>query len=72
MDFLLAPNSRVYGISDHKIKQARETIIFFLQALYGYISGMLKKIFHLTDFFLKVRVNIETSAWNSSGISNYK
>ena len=30
MDFLLASNSRINGISDHKIKQVCEKIIFFL------------------------------------------
>ena len=49
MDFVLASDSRIDRISNHKIKQACDTIIFFLQALGGYISGMLTKIFHLTD-----------------------
>ena len=49
MDFLLAQNSRIYGISDHKIKEVCDTIVFFFQALDGYISGILMKIFHLRD-----------------------
>ena len=49
MDFLLASDSRVDGISDHQIKQFCDTIIFSLQDLDGYIIGMLINIFHLMD-----------------------
>ena len=49
MDFLLALNSRIDGIRNNKVKQFCETINFFLQALDGYISGMLTKRSHLTD-----------------------
>ena len=49
VDVLLASDSRIDGLSDHQIKQVRDTIVFFLQALDGYISGILMKIFHLRD-----------------------
>ena len=49
MDFVLASDSRIGGISNHKIKQVCDTIIFFFQALTVYISGMLTKRFHLAD-----------------------
>ena len=49
MDFVLASHSSIDGISGHQIKQVCAINIFFLQALDGYISGMLTKIFHLTD-----------------------
>ena len=51
MDFLFASDSSIDGISNHKIKQLCDKIILFLQALDGYISGMLTKRFHLTDKF---------------------
>ena len=51
MDFLFASDSSIDGISNHKIKQLCNKIILFLQALDGYISGMLTKRFHLTDKF---------------------
>ena len=40
MDFVLASDSRIDGISDHQIKQVCDTIILFLKALDGYIRGM--------------------------------
>ena len=49
INFILAPNSRIDGISDHQIKQVCDKIIFFLQSLDDYIIGMLTKRFHLTD-----------------------
>ena len=49
MDFVLASYSRIYGINIHQIKQVCDTIIFFMQALDRYSSGMLTNISHLTD-----------------------
>ena len=49
MDFVLASNSRIDGISDDQIEQVCDTNIFSLYALDVYISGMLTNIFHLTD-----------------------
>ena len=49
VDSVLASNSRIYGISDHQIKQVCDTIIFSLQDLDGYISGMLTNRFNLTE-----------------------
>ena len=49
IDFVLASNSWVYGISGHQIKQVRDTIILFFQDSDGCISGMLTKRFHLMD-----------------------
>ena len=46
MDFVSASDSRIDEIIDHQIKQVYETIIFFLQALNGYIGGMFTKRFH--------------------------
>ena len=42
-------DSRIYGISDHQIKQVCDTIILFLQALDEYISGTATKRFYLKD-----------------------
>ena len=47
--FLLASDSMIDGISDHQIKNVCDTISLFLQALDGYISGMLTKRSHLTE-----------------------
>ena len=49
MDFVLASDSRIYGINNHQIKQVCDTIILFFHALDGYISGMSTKRFHLTE-----------------------
>ena len=49
MDFVMASDSRIDVISDYQIKQVCETIIFFMQALDRYSSGMLTNISHLTD-----------------------
>ena len=49
MEFLLESDLRICGISYHKIKQVRDKIIFFLQALDGCISVRLTKKFHLRD-----------------------
>ena len=40
-------------ISDHKIEQVRDKNNFFLHALDGYLSGMLKKRSHLTGNIAK-------------------
>ena len=49
MNFVLESDSRIDGISNHKTKQVYDTIIFFLKALDGYLSGTLMKRFHWTD-----------------------
>jgi hypothetical protein len=49
MEFVLASESKVEGMSDELIRQVSEAHKCYLQAFDGYLSGILTKRFHLTD-----------------------
>jgi hypothetical protein len=49
MEFVLALESKVEGMSDELIRQVCEAHKSYLQAFNIYLSGILTKRFHLTD-----------------------